>query len=192
MIPTHKIAIKLFTAADTFEKSEFVPIFHHWIQNQDLPGHGLIDVADYAHVFDGPGTALIASEANIYMDRGEGRLGLLYVRKQPIAGLLPTIAAALQAAAKLQADPSLAGRLKFRTDEISIRFNDRLATPNTPETFDAVRSDIESAARLLDGGGSIQIEHHNPSPLTVLDVRVKFSQSPALAELLKRANSPQA
>jgi hypothetical protein len=192
MIPTHKIAIKIFTAADTFEKSEFVPIFHHWIQNQDLPGHGLIDVADYAHVIDGPGTALIASEANIYMDRGENRLGLLYVRKQSIAGLLPTIAAALQAATKLQADPSLGGRLKFRTDEISIRFNDRLATPNSPATFDAMHPDIESAARLLAGGGQIQIENHNPSPLTLLDVRVKFPQSPALADMLNRAASSKA
>jgi len=189
MIPTHKIAIKLFTASDTFERSEFVPIFHHWIQSQDFPGHLLIDVADYAHVPGGPGTVLVASEANIYMDRGENRLGLLYVRKQPIAGLLLTIAQTCQAAKKLEADPALAGRLKFRTDEISIRFNDRLAVPNTPATFETLRPDIESTACCLCGNHEFQIEHHNPSPLTLLDARIKFPQSPTLADLLIRSAS---
>src|SRR6516225_4701835 len=83
---THKINIKLFAESDTFKPTEFVPIFHRWIQNQSLDGHLLIDVADYAHVPAGPGTLVVASEANIHMDREENRLGLLYVRKQPIAG----------------------------------------------------------------------------------------------------------
>src|ERR1700689_28103 len=82
----YKINIKLFAAADTFSPTEFLPIFHHWIQNQSLKNHLLIDVADYAHVPAGAGTLVVASEANIHMDRSENRLGLLYVRKQPIAG----------------------------------------------------------------------------------------------------------
>src|SRR5437660_4592029 len=82
----HKINIKLFVESDTFAPTEFVPIFHRWIQAQSLDGHLLIDVADYAHVPAGPGTLVVAAEANIHMDRGENRLGLLYVRKQPIAG----------------------------------------------------------------------------------------------------------
>src|SRR5258707_1083897 len=70
-----KINIKLFAESDNFGPTEFVPIFHHWIQNQSLPNHLLIDVADYAHVPAGPGTLIVASEANIHMDRGENRLG---------------------------------------------------------------------------------------------------------------------
>ena len=34
-----------------------------------VPDHLLIDVADYAHVPNGPGTVLVAHEANIHIDR---------------------------------------------------------------------------------------------------------------------------
>jgi hypothetical protein len=191
MIPTHKIAIKLFAASDTFERSEFVPIFHHWIQAQDFPGHLLIDVADYAHVPAGPGTVLVASEANIYMDRAENRLGVLYVRKQPIAGattfaqtLRGVLIETFKAAAKLEQDATLAGRLNFRTNEISIRLNDRLAAPNTPGNFNAVKSELEPLARELFGTTTL-IENHNGSPQTLLDVRLKSTQSPDLSSFLR-------
>jgi hypothetical protein len=189
MIPTHKIAVKLFVTADTFEHSEFVPIFHHWIQAQDFPGHALIDVADYAHVRGGPGTVLVASEANIYMDRGEDRLGLLYVRKLPVTGAdaLPEIIhkvliESAKAATKLEKDPALAGRLKFATNEISIRFNDRLAAPNTPENFTAAKSEIEPLVKKLFGP-SANIENHNASPQALLDLHIKSAASPALSSL---------
>src|SRR5471032_3277875 len=81
-----KLTVKIFTDSDPFAPDEFIPIFHRWIQDQSLPNHLLIDVADYAHVPAGPGTLVVASEANIHMDRSENRLGLLYVRKQPLAG----------------------------------------------------------------------------------------------------------
>src|SRR5258708_5659063 len=116
----YKINIKLFVESDTFGPTEFIPIFHHWIQNQSLKNHLLIDVADYAHVPAGPGTLVISSEANIHMDRAENRLGILYVRKLPIVGadsfhdqLRGVLTETLEAAAKLEAEPELSGRLKF-------------------------------------------------------------------------------
>src|SRR5881394_572829 len=121
----HKISIKLFVERDTFAPSEFVPIFHRWIQTHALPEHLLIDVADYAHVHAGPGIVLVSAEAKVHMDRGENRLGLMYVRKQPIAGatsfseqLRGTLLQALKAAMTLEQDPELRGRLTFRTNEI--------------------------------------------------------------------------
>ena len=84
---SHKIVIKLFVEdASRLEAHEFVPIFHSWIQQRAVADHLLIDVADYAHVHNGPGTCLITHEANFYTDRGEGRLGLMYGRKQPAPG----------------------------------------------------------------------------------------------------------
>ena len=80
-----KIAVKIFAQSDSFAPSQFVPIFQHWIQNQSVEGHRLIDVADYGHVVGGPGTVLISSEANFYTDRGENKFGLLYSRKRPAA-----------------------------------------------------------------------------------------------------------
>src|SRR5215216_2280933 len=76
---THKIIVKFFVEdASRIRGEQFVPIFHSWIQQQAIPGHLLIDVADYQHVSGGPGTVLVAHEANFSMDGEEGRLGLLY------------------------------------------------------------------------------------------------------------------
>ncbi|HSV14643.1 MAG TPA: hypothetical protein VLI90_10305 [Tepidisphaeraceae bacterium] len=191
-----KINVKLFTKTDTFAPAEFVPIFHHWIQEQSLPGHLLIDVADYAHVPAGPGTLVVASEANIHMDRTENRLGLLYVRKQPIVGaatlhdrIRAVIAEALHAAAKMQHEPECEGRLDFRTDEISIRFNDRLLAPNTPETLAALKPAVEAVAKKLFANSPVTVELHDPSPLVLLDLRVKTNGSTTIEQLLERAGA---
>jgi hypothetical protein len=188
-----KITIKLFTETDTFGPTEFIPIFHYWIQNQSLPNHLLIDVADYAHVPAGPGTLVVASEANIHMDRSENRLGLLYVRKQPIPGspafphqLRGSVAETLKAAIKLQSEPELAGRLKFQTNEISIRLNDRLLAPNTEATFETHKKDFESLATDLYGPAPFLIDHYKPSPLTLFEIRIKSGESPKLPRLLER------
>src|SRR5271170_2411418 len=178
-----KIAIKLFAARDVFGPSDFVPVFHRWIQTQALADHLLIDVADYAHVPAGPGTVLVTSQANLYTDRAENRLGLLYARKLPLEGtfqvkLRTVFAQALKAAALLEAEPSLAGRLTFRTDEWLIRIQDRLLAPNTPETFAAVKPDIEALAGPLYGG-KVQISHKQ-SPLTLFEATVKSGESPSL------------
>ncbi len=189
-----KINVKLFTATDTFEPTEFVPIFHHWIQGQSLDGHLLIDVADYAHVPAGPGTLVVAEEANVHMDRTENRLGLLYVRKRPVAGasnprdqIRAVVIETLKAAAKMEQEPEVQGRLKFRTDEISIRLNDRLNAPNTPATFDAAKADIEAVAKELSGGKAVTLENHNASDSQkLLDVHVNTGESASVSQLLER------
>src|SRR5436305_4050696 len=120
-----RLDVELFAESGSFEPAEFVPIFHRWIQNQSIDWHLLIDVADYAHVPAGPGTLVVAAEANIHMDRGENRLGLLYVRKLPIAGaetlrdrIRANVAEAIKCAMTMQREPECRGRLDFRTDEI--------------------------------------------------------------------------
>src|SRR5205814_1119849 len=116
-----------------------------------LADHLLIDVADYKHVPEGPGTVLVSHEANIYTDQGEGRLGLLYFRKQPFAGaatfaerLRATFRDALEACNLLEEEPALHGRVRFRTDELLFRVYDRLLAPNTDETFAEVKPELEA------------------------------------------------
>ena len=84
MTVPHKLIIRLHATADPFGPADFVPVFHRLIQADALPGHLLIDVADYAHVPNGPGTLLVAREANVHMDRSDGRLAMAYVRKLPV------------------------------------------------------------------------------------------------------------
>ncbi len=176
----HKIAVKLFATSNEIHGETFVPVFHHWIQNQAIADHMLIDVADYAHVPDGPGTVLVSHEANIYADREGGKLGLLYTRKQPVAGtfrdrLKQAIGATLNIASLLQRAPEFDGKLSFATGEILIRINDRLLAPNTSETFTAVKVDIEAVGRELLGD-SVTVEHY-ASPLGVFEVAMKSSNA---------------
>ena len=145
---TSKLNIKFYLAdPDAVKLEEVVPVFHSWIQTHALPDLMLIDVADYAHVPQGPGVVLVAHEANIYLDRLDGRTGLTYSRKQPLDGsfaerLGATFGAALQVCALL--DESLGG-VRFRSNEANLKFNDRLLAPNNPETFAAVKPDVEAA-----------------------------------------------
>src|SRR5437879_4183837 len=114
-----KQAVKFFLRdASAIKADAFVPVFHSWIQSRALEDHLLIDVADYKHVKSGPGTVLVAHEANLSMDSAGGRLGLLYARKQPIEGglaerLAVTFRSALRAARLLEEDPRLAGKIQF-------------------------------------------------------------------------------
>jgi hypothetical protein len=116
-----------------------VPVLHSWIQNHAVAEHMLVDVSDYGHVHNGPGTLLVSHEANFYLDRIDGRLGLTYARKQAAPGafvdrLRQTITAALEACVRLEDDPKLAGRIKFGGSEVTSRCDRRLLAPNTMET----------------------------------------------------------
>lgn len=191
---SYKLAVKFFVEDASHLKTDedFVPVFHRWIQTRAIPDHQLIDVADYAHVKEGPGTVLVSHEANIHADLGEGRLGMLYVRKQPLPGssfrdrLRQTFAYTLAACAKLEAEESLRGRLRFRTDEGAFRIHDRLHAPNTPDTFNAIRADLQEFLQNLYNGDSVRLDYQ-PHPENLFEVTFRAGQSLPVAALLERA-----
>ena len=185
-----KLAVKLFVQDSTAtDARSFVPLFHEWIQTHAIANHLLIDVADYRHVENGPGIVLVAHEGNFSMDATEGRLGLLYTRKQPLIGnfaarLQQTIRTALQAAALIESTPALEGKVRFRTDNMLIRINDRLAAPNTPETWNAVRPDMEDLlSRLYED--QLKFDHQ-ANPETLFQIQLKVASQCSLATLVKR------
>lgn len=185
----YKIAVKIFATTGDFPADQFVPIFHRWIQSQSVEGHRLIDVADYGHVTSGPGTVLVSSEANFYMDRAENRLGILYSRKLPLAGsfrerLGAAVREALKAAAKLEAEPAVQGKLKFKTDEMMIRLNDRLLAPPSEQTVAEARDDVRAAAEIFFGK-SARIESRF-TPVTLVEFRIQSSEKVGLETLLTR------
>jgi len=185
----YKIAVKIFAVADISAPRAFVAIFHRWIQNQSVPGHRLIDVADYGHVAAGPGTVLVSSEANFCMDRGANRLGLLYSRKLPLPGefrdrLRAATGEALAAAAKLEREPEVARKLKFKTDEILIRLNDRLLAPPNDQTVAAATPDVQAVAKRLWGEAAVIESRFTPN--NVAQFRIRSKEKPALETLLKK------
>lgn len=156
MIPL-RTQVKFFLEGDTgsVDVAAFAPVFQRWIQEKALEGQ-LIDVADYRHVFEGPGVVLIGHDSDYSMESRDGRLGLLYTRKRMVDGDLPTqlrnaIRLALTACQKLETESAFRPRLKFRTDEFEIRFADRLQLPNKPESFALVRDDLRAVLGELYG-----------------------------------------
>src|SRR5437763_15315366 len=122
-----KLSIKFYLddSSAKIKLADVVPVFHSWIQLHLIPDHLLIDVADYAHVPDGPGVVLVAHEANIYLDSFDGRPGLTYQRKQPLNGsfadrLRFAFRSALEACQLLETNAALPG-IKFRTNEADFK-----------------------------------------------------------------------
>jgi hypothetical protein len=185
-----KLAVKFFfDSPGSLRSEDFIPVFHRWIQHKSLPGHQLIDVADYGHVPEGPGTVLVSHEANIHADLDGGRFGLLYIRKHPLPGsfkdrLGSVLTSALQAAALLESEPSLQG-LKIKTGELSFQINDRLAAPNTAETFAALKPELEAVFKGVYNVASVELSHKADKE-SLFEVIVSAPQSPSIEQLLSR------
>jgi hypothetical protein len=174
-----KASVKLYLTDDSdFDQEELTPIFHRWIREGGIKDQLLIDVADYRHVPKGPGIMLIAHEAHYGLDEGEGRPGLLYSdRRDPVGPgaekLKNALARAAQCAALLEAEPSLKGRIEFRTDEFLIRVMDRLNAPNRKSSCELFEPVLRSVLGDL-GFGDVKMERHSEEerdPFAV-DIRV--------------------
>ena len=190
---SYKLAVKFFFENPaSLHAQDLIPVFHRWIQARALEGHQLIDVADYEHVYQGPGTLLVSHEANIHADLGDGKLGLLYIRKQPLARansfsqrLRAVFTSALKAALLLEQDQALAGRFKIRTDEAVLQINDRLTAPNSPETFAQIKGDLESFLKQLYGVPTVEL-NYRPDAERLFEVGIRTGKSAPVRALLDR------
>ena len=168
-----KLSFKFFLADGShFDSAAIVPLFHSWIQKRTVQGHLLIDVAEYDHVQNGPGTVLVAHEGNFSTDLAIGGApGLLYMRKQPLAGDLAarirqTLKITLQAVAALETET----KLKFRADNPLFRIYDRLEAPNTAATFDAVKGALQTTLDLVYGS-PVKL-HYKADEQGVFEIRI--------------------
>ena len=188
----HKIAVKLY-ATHLPPLASFIPIFHQWIRDKVIPDHLLIDVADYAHVENGPGIVLVSSEANIFIDENGGRPGLLYVRKTPAAGtftdrLHAAVAATMLIAERLENEAAFADQLKFDTHELQVRLNDRLLTPNNEQTLAATAPAFESLTRSLYPNQPVEVRSVGKER-ELFTIRIVAPSAPLLQEI-RGAASP--
>ncbi len=157
-----RFAVKLYLdPGSSLAPRACIEIFHRWIQQAAVPGL-LIDVADYTHLTGGPRVVLVAHEGNYALDDADGRLGLVYTRKQPLDGplsdrLAEAARALFAAAERLERDSAgLAGGATFLTGEIAVVTNDRLSAPRKADAEAALRAPLASFAARLFGGAAVE------------------------------------
>ncbi len=183
---SEKLQIKFFAKPNpAFDVETVVPVFHRFIREHAFD-ELMIDVADYKHVKNGPGIALIGDANDYFLDEGEGRPGLLFSRKRhgaPAEGRLREgFARALRACGLLEAAPELGGKLTFATDEIMIRLPDRLNAPNDDASYADVQAQVSALVEKLYGPGATFTR--GPGAPEALSLRVKTKSTPAISALL--------
>ena len=172
-----KLNVKFFVSQpDAVLLSDFIEIFHGWIQATDGVYH---DVADYSHMRAGPGIILIANDANVGIDESGGRRGLVYSQKTRLLGsnrdmLRHGFRAALKNCRRLEEEPALRGKLRFAANETVISLNDRLSGGNLAASFDEIKEDVATVASQLFGGAGLSLER-DPDSRRRLNVHVKSS-----------------
>src|ERR1700730_4763489 len=169
-----------------------IPVFHNWIQGQ-VCEELLLDVADYRHVFAGPGVVLIGHEANYSVDNTDNRLGIRYNRKGVLDGsnqdrLQQAARAALTACPRLEAGPRLEGRLRFNGQEFEVFINDRLVAPNCAATREAIRPELQIFSEKLFRGKEFSLSYAT-DPRRLFAVSVKSSEPFPAADLLENLTS---
>ncbi|MEM8641123.1 MAG: hypothetical protein AAGG51_20260 [Cyanobacteria bacterium P01_G01_bin.54] len=161
------------------DEATLIPIFHDWIRERKIPGV-LLDVVDYSHVPEGPGIMLITHEINYAMEHTGGEYGLSAQLKiaegeTHTDRLVNLIQRTAQFGTLLEADSRIAGQIKLQSDRFYYIANDRLNLPNTDETFDQIKGDLEAAAATIYPGKTVTVTRVENDPrerLTALVVAV--------------------
>lgn len=187
------VNVKLLLKEDgAMDLSPLIPVFHGWIQEQGGE-ELLLDVADYRHVYAGPGVVLIGHEANYSVDNSGNRPGIRYNRKAALEGsnqdrLKQAAAAALKACRRFESEPSLNSKFVFNGREIEISINDRLLAPNKPETREAIQPELAALLSKLFAGGEYSLSYQDSSR-DIFSVSVKSSDIFSSEDLLHNLSS---
>ena len=178
----YRINVKFFLETWNVSPDDTFRTFNGWISNN--PDEVLIDVADYSHIHAGPVTLLVGHEANFSIDNSNHRPGLLYARKKPLERDLPArlhcvFSSALMACRRLEREPALAGRVKFRGEEFALSTVDRLRTPSTEE----IQAGLEMILKKLYEGADFAVEYRADS-ISRPTFHVKANTSFMVSDLL--------
>ncbi|HVZ80790.1 MAG TPA: hypothetical protein VHE12_08335 [bacterium] len=177
-----KIGVKFFLGSGTeIPLSSFIPVFHHWIQDDLLEGL-LVDVAEYTHVHQGPGVLVVAHEANYSLDEELGKRGFLYTQKRPPEKssqehLATAFRRVLKGCQLLEKDTAVGG-VKFDTTRFQVFVNDRAEAPFNSESLGALESELNPFLSSLLAGEKFQlIPEKDPQRRVGFEVKVPKPES---------------
>ncbi len=175
-----RIQIKLFITEE-INLADLVSVFHGWIQQNELDGL-VLDVADYRHVPNGPGLLLMGHEGDYALDLADGRPGVTYKHKRDWPAGADTVAARLGVAlARVRRAAELLKRdtgINVDPARLEIRIADRLAVPNTAESFEAIQQIVLNDPQDVFGPISAVRNVAGDDPRNALTIEVEIAPVP--------------
>jgi len=191
-----RIAVKFFTSPDPerpVDLEPFIPLFHRFIQKSSVEGL-LLDVADYAHVPDGPGVVLIGHDVDYGIDSTQGRAGLLTLRKRADGASLDdllrdTLRKALIAVKAIEEDGS--AKIAFARDYFEVRVVDRLVAPSDDAAYEKARSEIARVAEAVYSEADVVLTRAGDDRREPLGVCVSASRAADVDTLISRLAAPR-
>src|SRR5688572_15011917 len=156
---SQRIQVKIYSTGPQ-DPERFIPAFHRFIRDKVFD-ELMIDVADYGHVHSGPGVALIGHASDYFADQSEGRFGIVYTRKReappPADRLADALRRAFNGARLVEQEPGFED-VRFATNEILVRLQDRLHAPNDEAGFSKFVAELTPLAEKLYGASNATIE----------------------------------
>jgi hypothetical protein len=152
-----KVCVKVsLDAPGRLNPDPVLEIFARWRTEE---GEELVDLADYAHLAEGPLVVLIGHRYNLAIDTSGGRAGIQYCSKKGLSGspagrFSAVIKAGLAKARRLVAEPGFPPGVRPRPEQIEVVLNDRLSLPNDDEADREIRPALTQALDLLYGNAN--------------------------------------
>lgn len=163
-----KINVKMFTdSGERIRLEPFLDVFARWREDHSHAA-AWIDLADYAHVPQGPGVMLIGRRGNLAFDLADPGPGILYANKQDLSGgpaerIRETFRRGLALITALTGEPDYPAELKPRPGFWEVTFNDRLEAPHSAATDGVLAPAVrEVAGQLFGTDGSRLIPQPDP------------------------------
>jgi hypothetical protein len=128
-----KINLKLHLEAPGLDADFLLAVFGRWREEKDQE---IVDLADYAHVEEGPGVLLISHRWHFGLDFADGKPGLFYGTRKglegpPAARLATALEGLIAKSRRLATEKEFPPAARARCGEIEVVLNDRLLAPNT-------------------------------------------------------------
>lgn len=185
-----RIDLKVFLdAPDGVKLEPVLTIFDRWRQQTDHPADW-VDLADYAHMQQGPAILMAGKRDRIAVDTNLPGAGILVQTQKGLAGsieerFVEAFRRHLSMSTELAAAPEFPSALSVRGGDWLVTINDRLQFPNTDATDQAVRSGMVAALDRLFGEAGYNLERDN-DPQRRYAYRVTAEGNPTLAELASK------
>ena len=196
MIPDlQRIQIKVAAEAPAgLTLDPFIEIFGRW--RKEKQAADWVDLADYAHLPRGPGIMLVGHRCSIAFDLCEPGPGILYTARRGLTGshaerLASAFAWGLEFAKRLASEPEFPKDIRLRTDSFELKFNDRLETPDTPETDAELRPAVDEVLGKLFGAGGYEVRRLKDSD-NAYGFSVRARKAEPADTLLGRVSEPRA